>query len=671
MPKERKPDLAGDDYPDVEKRVDAFMRGDKPLSREDILPEAPDLPMESGTFEVKVLPSEEDEPAELTEDEWVAELTADAEEEEPEQTPPKDVVSSTPETDDTMTDASDEGEATAAAVKDIIAKEADAVLAAADEKDDNVPARSWHTRIKQAWLNWWSVPWRRNITLLSVLLILIVLMVIPVSRYAILNAFGVRVQTSLQILDTSSQQPLRNVQVVSQGVQELTDEHGRVTLNGLRLGSHDVTIHRRAFAPITEQVTFGWGSNPLGQFWLEPTGAQYEFTVVDFASGLPIERAEVIYRDVSAFSNEDGWALLTVDLDNDTENLEIAIFKDQYRTEAVTLSANITEAYESQLVPALKHFFVSEQAGNKDVYSAYIDGEEEQVVLPASGFERDDMVLLPHYTENMVAVVSTREERRNEDGFLLSSLTIVDASRNDETAVVIAQSERIQLVDWFDDQLVFIKISSGASGTNPARQRLIRYDMSNRTTHELSASNYFQGIARVNEALFVAPSSLFQTEPAGLFRWPTATSEPETIFDREVWGVYRSGLDELLIVTSSDWYRYTISEQDFEQLDGQPATVRNLLYQQNPWRQNQYTWLDTRDGQGVIELIDDEAAHESTLFEAGGIGHPMRWLNETTLIYRRVTVDEVADYVISTRQNQPIKLRNVTPTSGLERWYTY
>src|SRR5690606_12406641 len=113
--------------------------------------------------------------------------------------------------------------------------------------------------------------------------------------------------------------PLKNVTVSMAGQSGQTDSEGYVKLSKLKLGKTELKIERRAFATTSKQVTLGWGSNPLGDYVLTPTGLQYSFRVTDFLSNKPIEKAEAVSGYASAFSNENGEILLTLDTKNDED----------------------------------------------------------------------------------------------------------------------------------------------------------------------------------------------------------------------------------------------------------------------------------------------------------------------------------------------------------------
>ena len=92
-----------------------------------------------------------------------------------------------------------------------------------------------------------------------------------------------------------------------------TGKDGKVSLDKLRLGPSQLTVEKKAFAPIRKGMVVGWGSNPLGDFKLNAVGLQYSFVVTDFLSGQPMSKVEATYGEASALSDEKGEIVLVLD----------------------------------------------------------------------------------------------------------------------------------------------------------------------------------------------------------------------------------------------------------------------------------------------------------------------------------------------------------------------
>ena len=572
----------------------------------------------------------------------------------------------------TETEESFDDPKTAEAVDDIVAKEGDELLAAEDDKlakafDTNKPSRL--ARLKQFWSDWWHNRLKRRLSIAALLVLLAAAIVVPQSRYFLLNSVGVRSSASLIVLDDSTQQPLKNVRVSIGNQSGQTDEEGKVRLTRLHHGTNRLVVEKRAFAILERNVVIGWGSNPLGDLKITPTGSQYTFVLADYLSGKPIEKVEAASGEWSAFSNQEGVLKLTIDESaSDKKELEVTITADEYRQETVTLNLDNREETKLQLVPGRKHVFISKRSGKYDVYKIDADGKNEERVLSGTGTERDDMILVPHPTKKLAALVSTRENTRNPDGFLLSTLTIIDLETNTPTKA--AQSERIQVVDWSEKRLVFVQIAAGASAANPRRHRLLSYDVESGQTKELATANYFNDVFAVRSVIYYAPSSAYNTDKPGLFRINADGSGKQTAFASEVWNVYRTEYDKLILAVNQEWYDYKISDSKTSKLTGEPANLRFRSYVDSPDRKRSL-WVDQRDGKGVLVAYDLESGNDKVVHQKSGLNDPIRWLSSDAIIFRVSTGSETADYVMSLSGGEPRKLKDVTNTSGIDRWYYY
>ncbi|MGH9857954.1 MAG: hypothetical protein ACRD4B_08930, partial [Acidobacteriota bacterium] len=340
------------------------------------------------------------------------------------------------------------------------------------------------------------------------------------------------------------------------------------------------------------------------------------------------------------------------------------------RTENFKLNAEIKEETSIKMVPERKHTYISRRdAGRYDVYSAYADGKEEKLILKGTGNERDDMVLVPHPTENVAALVSTRDGKRNDDGFLMSSLAIVDLRTKSVESV--ETSERIQVIGWFGERLSYVRVISGSSAANPKRNRLMAYHYKDDTNNELAASNYFNDVLAVGDRIYYAPSGAYSSGVnVSLFSVKADNSDRKIIMDSEVWNLFRTAYDHIALSVPGKWFDYRIGDESPTSLSGEPANLKSRVYTDNP-NGEKSLWVDSRDGKGALIVHDVKSGEETVLRSQAGLRNPVRWLDDNTVAYRINTEMETADYAISLDGGDPKKIADVTNTDGIDRWYYY
>lgn len=559
------------------------------------------------------------------------------------------------------------------AVEDIVAKESDEILSAQDEKlakitrKEKTPRRGLGSIVKA----WAHSKFARWMTLLVVLFLLAAAAVIPNTRYFALNAFGVRSGASVTVTDASTFQPLKNVSITIAGQTVETDIDGKAVFTGLKLGPTHLRIEKRAFAPIDKSITVGWGSNPLGGFEISPVGTQYGFTLTDFLSGKPIVKAQATAGDASALSDENGKIKLTLDHSDAAKDVEVVITAEGYRDERRTVGPENRQDTELALVPNKKSVYISKRSGKYDVYAIYADGSDEKKLLEGTGNERENLVLTTSPDGQMAALVSTRDNVRNDDGFLKSALTLI--SVDDGSSKTVTHSEQITLVGWIGSRLVYVQVAAGTSAGNPSRSRLMSYDYASNADQQLAATNYFNSILIADNKVFYAPSSTYQAEGVAIYLFSINAdgSNKQTVLADETWSVFRVAYDTLSIsVVGQQWYDYTFGDAAPVKTEGAPGNLVSRRYTTSP-DGSKSLWVEDRDGKGTLLVYDTESGKDTVLQSASGLMLPVRWLNNSSIVYRVSNGQETADYALNISGGDARKIVDVTNTGDLDRWYYY
>lgn len=564
-----------------------------------------------------------------------------------------------------------EDEKTESAVDDIVEKEGDTVLAAEDSEVAKAfePKKTGKLdKIKELIRKWWDNPIARWSTIAGAAMFFILLLVIPMTRYFLLNTFGVRSSASVTVLDESTKLPLKNVEVAVANRTGKTDGDGVAKLTKVKLGHTNMVVKKRAFAELKKPLTVGWGSNPLGSLSLKAVGAQYTFLLKDFLSDKAIEKGAANSGDADAQSDKNGKILLTVDASDETQ-LTVTITAKDYRDEKLTFGTDNKANQVVKMVPSLKHAFISKRSGKYDLYKVDLDGKNEKVSLKGTGSESDDITLLPNPSEDLVALVSTRDNSRNADGYLLSSLNLVDLA--DDSVVNVAKSERIRLIGWSGSRLVYIQVAAGASAGNSQRERLMSYNYKNSDKKQLASSNSFSDAKLIGDTVYYTPTS-YNASPGttGLFQQTVEGTNKQTIIDEEIWSLYRTDYDKLVASSQNGWYEYKVGDSKANKLGGAPASLHNRVYSDSPNKKHS-AWVDNRDGKGVLLIYDISSKTDKVLRTQSGLTVPMRWFSNTTLVYRIHTDQETADYAISTDGGDARKVKDVTSTTPVDQIYYY
>jgi len=559
--------------------------------------------------------------------------------------PPENPVVESPETD--------------AAVDDIVSKESDQLLGLQTAAEKHEPApRGLGARLKHFFRSWWRNKKARYTTIVLLVLAIGTISVVPASRYAVLNTLGVRSSASIIVLDDTTQLPLKNVTVSLNGNTAQTNREGVATVRKLKLGKYQLQIHRLAFAPYKQNVTIGWGSNPLGKVQLTAVGTQYKIVVKDYFSAKPIKGAEVQSDGLNALSDDKGVVTLTVE-DTELTKLAATIGAPGYRSEKLELDATTQQAQGVILVPSQKAVFVSKETGKYDVYSADLDGKNKKLLLAGTGLENENVSLVVSPAGTQAALVSTRDNMRDDDGYLLSALTLINIQEGTHSTVEHAQ--QIQLVDWIGSRLIYRATIAGASAANSQRNRLLAYTYSSNARVQLAAANQFNVVLSANDYIYYSASSTDSRASLGLYRVKPDGSSRERLSNREVWTGLRTDIASLSLQTPEGWYSFNLDSKQFAETQA-PAIFKTFIF--TPNSKGTMAWVDTRDAKGVLLIKAPGGDTVKTVAAQPGLTYPVRWVSDTLLVYRVVTGTESADYVVSTDNPVPHKLSDITATHG-------
>lgn len=284
-----------------------------------------------------------------------------------------------------------------AAVDDIVRSESDETIAETDAKlvalEHAKEKKTFVQKIKDGFRAWWENRPARYGVLAGLVVLFIVISLLPVTRYAVLNFVGVRVSSSMIIIDGQTRLPLKNINVQLQNQTASTSDDGQVSFSDLKLGKSNLSITKRGYAEDKRVIVLGWGSNPIGEQSMVATGEQFTFVLTDWKSGAVVKDAEATSGENSAKSDENGKIILTVGEEN-IANVEISIMAKGYRKETFKSETLNDKDIEVKMVPGKKHAFVSNRNGDYDLYTIDVDAKNENLLLEATGKEREVPVVV-------------------------------------------------------------------------------------------------------------------------------------------------------------------------------------------------------------------------------------------------------------------------------------
>jgi hypothetical protein len=554
---------------------------------------------------------------------------------------------------------------TDAAVDDILRKESDALLEGQmPVPTPPQPKRGFWRKVGGFFKAWWRNKWARWITILLLLALIAAGAIIQDVRHAALNTIGVRSKASVVVLDETTRLPLKNVAVTLGNYKAMTDIKGEARFENLKLGDYSLEIERIAFASYKRKITIGWGSNPLGDIKLKATGIQYSLVITDYLSGKSLPGAEVVTDDVNALADKSGKVILTVESTDET-TLPVTVQLPGYRSEAIELNPTVQTPTQVVLVPNQKSVFVSKQSGKYDVFASDLDGKNRKLLLAGTGTETSNLALVVSPDGKRAAYVASRDNKRDEDGYLLQALTIIDLEEG--ASSVADHAEQIQLVDWIGNRLIYRATIAGASAANPQRNRLISLNYQTNSKSQLATANQFNAIISAKGLLYYGVSSTDPDASMGLYRVKPDGSSRKRLTEDEIWTGIRTTYNTLSLQTPDGWFAYNLKNEELNKTNA-PGELGAYAFVDDS-KAKRSLWVDVRDGKGVLLSYDiDKDAHQ-TLVTQEGLGYPVRWAGDKAIIYRVAMKGEIADYVVSSEGGTARKITDVSPAYGFAQVY--
>ena len=516
---------------------------------------------------------------------------------------------------------------------------------------------SFGAKFKRALVAWWRSPRQRYGTIGAVLTCAILLLTIQPTRAFIMNAVGIRSSVMLSVVDQSTKLPIESAMINIGGKSAKTDASGQVTFRGLHVGSQDLTISKPGFATHTKNVRLGMRVTDLGDIRLRPVGQQLRFIVTDYLSGKPVSNVDFVSGEATTKSDDKGHALLTL-ASTDNTTAPVTISSQGYRTEKHTVQAGDKGPQKLRLVPSAKLAYISKKSGRYDVYKVDVDGKNEAVLLPGTGLEGPTIRALASPDNQYVAVVSSRENKRNSQGYLLNTLTLVDIKTGE--AQTIQQAEQLNIIGWVDNTIVFQETSIGASAANPNRQKILSYNTESGNKKQLASANYFNDALLIGDSAYYTVSATDVAAKDSFVKIDIDGSNRKAYYSQDLWSLVREDYTNFKLQTPTKWLIF--NTESLKVTDSVPPNdMYSRAFVDGPKRQRS-AWVDTRDTVGVLMIRNLAIKQDRQIASMKNLQGVVSWLNERVVVVRVANYSEVADYVVSLDGGEPVKVADVSNT---------
>ena len=282
-----------------------------------------------------------------------------------------------------------------------------------------------------------------------VLFILLILGVIPYTRYKILGLF-VKEQYTIEVLDSVTKTPVTGATVHIGSASSMTNADGKATMT-IPVGDKTVLVHKQYYKDlrVSTQVVLAPSQNNL-HLSMVAIGRQVPIVVVNKINGQPVANAKIKSLDMTAETDANGKATIVLPTKTTTQQATVSATGYNSLTTPVAVTSSLISENTFSIVPAGRIYFLSNLSGKIDVVSTNLDGSNRTTVLAGTGNETaTNTALLASRDWKYLALQSTR------DTGTMAKIYVINTATNSVSVMDEGQGVNFQFVGWSGDSFVY------------------------------------------------------------------------------------------------------------------------------------------------------------------------------------------------------------------------
>ncbi|MDQ5970083.1 MAG: hypothetical protein QG593_600 [Patescibacteria group bacterium] len=209
-----------------------------------------------------------------------------------------------------------------------------------------------------------------------ILVIILLPLIVPFTRWPILNALGIRSTMDFVVIEKDDKIPLSNASVwLDETFFTLTDENGVGRFENTKLGNHNIRIQKNGYSREDIVVTTSLVKSQE-TVEVKAIGIKLNLDIRNWLTGEPIVGATVGADKDTVKSDKTGRASIVIPPEDD-KKVKLTVGAPGYIPQDVKPSYT-TDSKEVALVSEAKNYFISKRDGKFDIFSSNIDGTSQQ-----------------------------------------------------------------------------------------------------------------------------------------------------------------------------------------------------------------------------------------------------------------------------------------------------
>jgi hypothetical protein len=519
------------------------------------------------------------------------------------------------------------------------------------------------------------------VTILCLLASLLAAWFIQPSRLWMVNIIGQR--TSLHVAITvpaEGKQPaakLKSATVLVSDKQYQTNQDGQVEISDQPYGVAEVVARKNGYeeATIRRMLDFDPFFHAFGgkeadedarniQLSVRSVGLPLIFKVVDWLSGLPIAGGEYQLDDLTVKADEEGVVAFKAPPSENNKATIRSSHGGLYIDKTFELSFNDAEIPTITFVPAGKHYFTSRRDGALSVYRSNLDGSDVQLIIPGTGQETayTPFVVSPDGKYGLLA--STRDGAKDQQNNLLQRLYLVDLDK--KQLKKIDEAHYFAFADWTGSRLVYQKQQTANVNDSNKTVSLRAVDVTTSVIQDIAeAADFGRVTVAFNQ---VAYAHIIQTDAdtnaytTSFKRFDMQNSTNKDLGDDITNTIVQPNYDTVVFQLRANqrWQEYNFNTGQLKDTSQPTAAATQVVLGSPSPDDKKRILVDRIDGQFTIIIKTTADGAQKQLYGTGGLGGPIRWIQNEVLVFRVSNEQETADYAISAKGGEPKKIADVT-----------
>ena len=319
---------------------------------------------------------------------------------------------------------------------------------------------------------------------LVLVLLLVTVNLVKPWRLAALNFFS-DANITVLVLDQNTEQPVYEATVTIGNESVQTDLEGKALISDIDYGDTDVLVDKDAYASSNVTTTVD-SANYVLEISLEPTGIPVSFKAVNWVNDESLAGFTVTNEEKGLSAQADEAGVATVNIPpNSGDSLDFEVTLDGFNKNSATislvdeegksLSSNQVEGEIVKLVPEGKHYFLSNRAGEVNVYSSNLDGSDAEIVIDGTGEEKGHIPFVVSEDNQYAAMIASREGRVKKSwGSDLSEVYAIDLVN--KTITLVDKGDTYFDLIGLEGSKIYYEVSYYSNKVWPNNQKIKSYD---------------------------------------------------------------------------------------------------------------------------------------------------------------------------------------------------